>query len=62
MGNRARQKPRSGKAAGAFTNELDRIPWLLEKGHRALTVGEVDAFLVRGARAALDAARQGRDL
>jgi len=52
---------KAGKAAGAFTNELDRIPWLLEKGHRALMVGEADAFLIRGARAALDAARQGRD-
>ncbi len=47
----------TGKAAGTLTNELDRIPWLIGLGHRALLVGESDAFLLRGARMALDAAR-----
>jgi 2-keto-3-deoxy-L-rhamnonate aldolase RhmA len=62
MRNQAEQKPGAGKAAGAFTNEPDPISWLLEKGNRALTVGEAAAFLVHGARAALDAERHGRDL
>ena len=47
----------AGKAAGTVTNDLDRVPWLIEKGCRALLVGEVDAFLLRGAQMALDAAR-----
>jgi len=62
MMNRAKQKLQAGKAAGIFTNEFDRMPWLLEKGHLALMVGEANAFLIRGARAALDAARQGGGL
>lgn len=62
MMNRAKQKLQAGEAAGAFTNELDRIPWLLEKSQHALMVGEADALLIRGARAPLDAARQGRGL
>jgi hypothetical protein len=62
MRKQAEQKPEAGKATGAFTNELDPIPWLLEKGNRALTVGEVNAFLVGGARDALDTARQRRHL
>ena len=53
---------KTGKAAGAFTNELDRMPWLVEKDHRALMVEEADAFPIRGARAAPDAERQGRNL
>ncbi|MCK5212336.1 MAG: hypothetical protein KAQ74_00325, partial [Dehalococcoidia bacterium] len=47
---------KAGKASGAFMNELDRIPWLLDRGHRVIVVGEADAFLIRGAKAALDAA------
>jgi len=47
----------TGKAAGTVTNELDRIPWLIEMGHRAILVGEADAFLLRGAQMALDAGR-----
>jgi len=47
----------TGKAAGTVTNELDRIPWLIKMGYRALLVGEADAFLLRGARIALDAGR-----
>ncbi len=47
----------TGKAAGAFTNELDRIGWLIEQGHRALLVGEADVFLVRGAALSLERAR-----
>lgn len=49
----------TGKAAGTFINEMDRIPWLIEQGHRALLVGEVDGFLLKGAEAALEAGRKG---
>ena len=38
------------------------MPWLLENGHRALMVVEVDAFPVRGASAAFYAPQQGREL
>ncbi len=48
---------RSGKAAGAFTSEIDRIDWLIEQGHRALLVGEADSFLLRGAALSLERAR-----
>ncbi len=48
----------TGKAAGAFTNDLDRIDWLIGRGHRALLVGEVDVFLLRGAGLALERARR----
>ena len=47
----------TGKAAGTFVNEMDRLPWLIKHGHRALLVGEADAFLLRGASMALEAMR-----
>ena len=47
----------SGKAAGAVVPDLERVPWLIEMGHRAILVGEVDTFILRGAKIALDSAR-----
>lgn len=47
----------SGKAAGAVIPDLERVPSLIEMGHRAILVGEVDTFILRGAKIALDSAR-----
>jgi len=47
----------AGKAASTVTNDLARVPWLIEQGYRAILVGEADAFFIRGARMALDAGR-----
>ena len=47
---------RHGKAAGMFAT-LDNIEWALNKGFKLNTVDDADAFLVRGARMALDKAR-----
>jgi 2-dehydro-3-deoxyglucarate aldolase len=51
----------SGKAAGAVVPDLERVPWLIEMGHRAILVGEVDSFILRGAKIALDSARNAGD-
>lgn len=47
----------TGKVVGTVTNELERIPWFLSLGYRAMLVGEADAFFVRGAQMALEAGR-----
>ncbi len=49
---------RHGKPAGMFAG-LDNIEWALNKGFKFNTVDDADAFLVRGARMALDKARGG---
>lgn len=45
------------KPAGMFAT-LDNIEWALDKGFRFNTIDDADAFLVRGAKAALDKARR----
>jgi 2-keto-3-deoxy-L-rhamnonate aldolase RhmA len=47
-----------GKPAGMFTN-IDTIEWALNKGFRFNTVGDADAFLMQGAKAALAKAGRG---
>ncbi len=47
---------RHGKPAGMFAT-LDNIQWAIEKGFRFNTVGNADAFLIRGAEMALAKAR-----
>ena len=47
---------RHGKPAGMFATP-DNIQWAIEKGFRFNTVGNADAFLIRGAEMALAKAR-----
>lgn len=47
-----------GKPAGMFAN-IDNIGWALKRGFRFNTVDDADAFLIRGARMALERARGG---
>jgi 2-dehydro-3-deoxyglucarate aldolase len=48
---------RHEKPAGMFAT-LDNIEWALDKGFRFNTIDDADAFLVRGAKMALDKARR----
>jgi len=48
----------AGKPAGMFAS-IDNIQWAVEKGFRFNTVDDADAFLMRGAKMALEKARGG---
>lgn len=50
-----------GKVAGLPTNtsnNLGNIDWAIEQGFKMVTVGDADTFMIEGARAALDKARE----
>ena len=50
-----------GKIAGIHTNlsnDPGNVNWAIERGFRMVTVSELDAFIIQGARAALERARE----
>ena len=52
---------RWGKVAGLPTNTSNNpgnIDWAIERGFKMVTVGDADTFMIEGARAALDRARE----